>query len=121
MATAYLAIPLVLAAIVAFSGVGKLRRDPYIVKVIHEVVGVPMNYFPLPAACEFAGTVGLVLGIRWPLLGIAAATGLVTYFVGAVVSHLRVGDAKGVGPAAFILTLSAAALALRVLARAPLR
>ena len=74
-----------------------------------------MKYFPFLAACEFAGAVGLVLGIWWPLLGAAAALGLVVYFVGAVVSHLRVGDARGMGPAAFLLTVSAGVLALRIL------
>src|SRR5690349_19278374 len=87
MGIAYLVVAIVLAAMVLFSGVGKLRNDPHIVKVIHETVGVPMKYFPLLAACEIAGAVGLVLGIWWPILGIAAATGLVIYFVGAVVSH----------------------------------
>jgi uncharacterized membrane protein YphA (DoxX/SURF4 family) len=120
MVIAYLAITIVLASIVLFSGIGKLRNDPRIVKVIHEVVGVPMKYLPLLAACELAGVVGLVLGIWWPALGAAAPLGLVVYFVGAIVSHLRVGDAKGIGPAAFLLTVSAGALALRILTSRPL-
>ncbi|MGH9729940.1 MAG: hypothetical protein ACRD4V_15300 [Candidatus Acidiferrales bacterium] len=40
---------------------------------------------------------------------------MVVYFAGAVVAHLRVGDVKGMGPAALILVLCIAALALRVL------
>jgi uncharacterized membrane protein YphA (DoxX/SURF4 family) len=115
MGIAYLVITIFLAAMVTFSGIGKLRHDPHIVQVIHEVVGVPMKYFPLLAACELAGAFGLVLGIWWPLLGVAAGIGLVLYFVGACVSHLRVGDVKGIGPAAFILVVAAAALALRLL------
>jgi len=115
MGIAYLVITIFLAAMVTFSGIGKLRHDPHIVQVIHEVVGVPMKYFPLLAACELAGGFGLVLGIWWPLLGVAAGIGLVLYFVGACVSHLRVGDVKGIGPAAFILVVAAAALALRLL------
>jgi hypothetical protein len=99
----------------AFSGLGKLRRDPKIVRIVHEVVGVPLSYFPHLAACEIAGALGLVLGIWWPFLGMAAGIGLVIYFVGAIVSHVRVGDVKGVGPAAFMLIISVAALALRVL------
>jgi DoxX-like family len=115
MGIAYLAITILLAAIVTFSGIGKIRRDPHILHVIHEVVGVPLRYFPLLAACEFAGALGVVLGIWWPLLGVAAGIGLVIYFAGASLSHLRVGDVKGIGPAAFILALAAAALALRLL------
>jgi DoxX-like family len=71
MGIAYLVITILLAAMVTFSGIGKIRRDPRIVQVIHQVVGVPMKYFPLLAACEFAGALGVVLGIWWPLLGVA--------------------------------------------------
>jgi uncharacterized membrane protein YphA (DoxX/SURF4 family) len=116
MGIAFLVVAVVLASMVLFSGIGKLRNDPHIVKVIHETVGVPMKYFPLLAACEIAGAFGLVLGIWWPILGIAAAIGLVIYFLGAIVSHVRVGDIRGIGPAAMLLTMSAAALILRVLA-----
>lgn len=115
MDIAYLVIVVLLVAILVFSGVGKLRHDPYIVKVIHETVGVPMKHFPILAACEFAGAAGLVLGIWLPMLGLAAGAGLLLYFAGAIWSHLRAGDAKGIGPAAFLLTMSAAAVALRVL------
>jgi hypothetical protein len=61
---------------------------------------------------------GLVLGIWWPWAGLAAGVGLVIYFVGAVVSHLRVHDTKGIGPAVFMLMVAAGALALRVLTQA---
>lgn len=115
MHIAYLAITLAFVLMVSYSGVGKIRRDPLPVEVVHETVGVPLKYFPLLAACEFAGAVGLVVGIWWPPVGIAAGIGLVLYFVGAVVSHLRVGDVKGIGSAAFMLVVAAAALVLRVL------
>lgn len=113
MHTAYLVITVLFALLVSFSGVAKIRRDPRVVKVVHETVGVPFKYFPLLAACEFAGAVGLVVGIWWAAIGIAAGIGLVLYFVGAIVSHLRVGDVKGIGAAAFMLVLAAGALALR--------
>jgi DoxX-like protein len=114
MGTVYLVMAVLVALMVAFSGLGKVRRDRRQVKVIHETVGVPLKYFPLLAVCEFAGALGLLAGIWWPTLGVAAAIGLVLYFVGAIVSHLRVGDIKGVGPAVFMLVLAAGALAVRV-------
>lgn len=40
MGIAYLVITILLAAMALFSGFGKLRNDPHIVKVIHETVGV---------------------------------------------------------------------------------
>ena len=115
MSIAYLVISILLAAIVTFSGIGKIRHDPYIVHSIHEVVGIPLKYFPVLATCEFAGALGVVLGIWWPCLGFAAGIGLVIYFVVATMSHVRVGDVKGIGPAAFMLVIAAAALALRIL------
>lgn len=115
MGVAYLAVTSLVALAVTASAVFKIRRDPNVVKVIHDVVGVPMEYFWLLVACELAGALGLVAGIWWPPLGIAAGIGLVLYFVGACVAHLRVGDVKGVGPAAFMLFASGAALATRLL------
>lgn len=61
----------------AFSGLGKMRREPRQIHVIHETVGIPLKYFPVLASCEFAGALGLVLGVWWPLLGMAAGIGLV--------------------------------------------
>src|SRR2546421_6455593 len=84
-----------LRAMVVFSGLGKIRRIPRIVHGIHEVTGAPLKYFSLLAACELAGALGLVLGIWWPSMEVAARIGLVLYFVGATVSHLRISDVKG--------------------------
>ena len=115
MRTVYLGMTVLVALMAAFSGLGKIRRDPRQVKVIHRTVGVPLEYFPLLAVCEFAGALGLLAGMWRPKLGVAAAIGLVLYFVGAIVSHLRVGDFKGVGSAVFMLVLAAGVLILRVL------
>jgi hypothetical protein len=80
------------------------------VHVIHEVTGVPLKYFPHLAACELAGALGLVLCIWWPSMEVAASIVLVLYFVGATVSHLRISDVKGLGPAVFMLAVTAGAL-----------
>ena len=117
MTTAYYVVTVLFALITAFSGVMKIRHDPNVVKVIHETVGVPLKYFPVLAACELSGAIGLVAGIWFPPLGIAAGAGLVIYFIGAVVSHVRVGDFKGLGSAVFMLALSAGSLALRLVTR----
>jgi len=114
MSLAYTALAVVTSLMVSASGMLKLRRDPKVLKVIHDVVGVPLTFFPLLAACEFAGAVGLVAGIVWRPLGLAASLGLVLYFLGAIIGHMRVGDFKGLGPAAFMLFLAVACLLLRV-------
>ncbi len=117
MIATYLAVTLLAALLATLSGAGKIRQDPRQVKVIHETVGIPLRLFPLLAACEFAGAAGLVAGIWWPRLGVAAGLGLVVYFVGACVSHVRVGDFKGMGSAGFMLAIAVGALAARVLTR----
>ena len=89
MGIASLVVTIVLAAIVLFSGIRKLRNDPHIVKVIHETVGVPMKYFPALAACEVAGATGLVLGIWLPFLGIAAQ-----YWTGNLLCGSRIASAR---------------------------
>lgn len=110
----YLTITLIVAALVAFSAIAKIRRDPHVVQTVHEVVGVSLSYFPLLAACEFAGALGLVLGIFWPLVGIVAAAGLGLYFIGAILAHVRVGDFRGVGPAFLMWVAAMVALGVRL-------
>jgi hypothetical protein len=110
----YLTATLFTAAVVLISAIAKLKRDPHVVEVIHETVGVPLRYLPALAACEVLGALGLIGGIWWPPIGITAGMGLVLYFVGAVVAHIRVGDFAGIGPAAFVLGLSVAALMTRI-------
>jgi hypothetical protein len=117
MSIVYAAVAVVFAIMLTASGMMKVRRDPRSTRIIHDVVGVPLEVFPILAACEFAGALGLLAGIIRPSPGIAASVGLVAYFVGAVVGHLRVGDVKGLGPAAFMLFLSAACLILRAVSR----
>jgi DoxX-like family len=56
-----------------------------------------------------SGAVGLLTGFAVPALGMAAAIGLVLYFICAVIAHLRVRDRK-IGGAVFFLLMAAAAL-----------
>lgn len=110
----YVTITAIVALVVVFSGIMKLRRDPRKVQTVHEVVGVPLSYFPLLAVCQIIGAVGLVLGIVWPWLGIVAGIGLALYFVGAILSHIRVGDLRGIVPAFFMFVAVAIVLIIRL-------
>jgi hypothetical protein len=112
MHTVFLVVTVLFALLSAFSALGKLQRDPRQMKVM-QTVGVAPAYLPFLAACELAGAVGLLSGIWWPAIGIAGGIGLVLYFIGAVVAHLRVGD-KAIAPAAFMWVLAAGTLTLRV-------
>jgi hypothetical protein len=117
MFIAYCVLAVLYAVMLFFSGITKLQHQPEAVQIIHGTVGVPLQFFPLLAACEFAAALGLVAGIRWPTLGFAAAIGAAVYFVGAILSHVRVGDIGGIGGAAFMLVVSLVLLTLRMKTR----
>jgi hypothetical protein len=116
MFNTHIALVVLMSLLAVVSGVAKLRHDPNVVRIVHEVVGVPMKWLPWLAACELAGAAALLLGLAWAPLGMAAAAGLVIYFAGAVVAHVRVGDVKGIGTPMVPLLLAAGCLVTRVLA-----
>ena len=68
--------------------------------------------FPL-GALKAAGALGLLIGIGVPALGVAAATGLVLFFIGALVTHFRARYWDIAPPVAFLL-LGVGSLVLRV-------
>lgn len=104
-----------LAVMAAGSAAKKIQKDPQVVGVIGGTVGVPDRYFPVLAALELAGAAGILIGLWAAPLGIAAAAGLVAYFVGAMVGHLRVGDTKGLAMPLVPLLLSIVVLTLRII------
>lgn len=78
-------------------------------------VRVPRSWLPTLAALKLAGAAGLVVGLLWLRpIGIAAATGLVLFFVGAIVTHIRAGVLSNIAFPGGYLALSAASLALLV-------
>jgi hypothetical protein len=112
MFVAYAVIAVLLAAALMMSAYTKLTHNERTVKGFAEI-GVPVKMFPFLAACEIAGAAGLIIGLWYGPLGIAAAVGLVLYFVGAIVTHLRKGDFKGAPSPLVILIVAATALTLR--------
>jgi hypothetical protein len=118
MHIAYVIIAAIFTVMLVMSARMKLVRDPLAVEVIGGVVGVPLRLFPVLALLEVAGAVGLLAGIALKPLGVAAGTGLVAYFVGAITAHLRKRDLVPghIGPPVTMLAISIAALALRLAA-----
>ena len=69
---------------------------------------VPRSWVPVLGMLLAAGSLGLLTGFAVPVVGTLAAAGLVLYFVGAFVAHLRVGSRQLAGPAVFFVTVAAA-------------
>jgi hypothetical protein len=79
------------------------------VKLVADRVQVSRAWMVPLGTLLASGAVGLLTGFAVPALGLAAAIGLVVYFMCAVTAHLRVGDRQIAGAACFLL-LAAAAL-----------
>jgi len=112
MFTAYLVVTVLAAAANIFSATLDFIRFKQIL-INMAKVGVSESWITILGVLKAAGALGLLVGIRVPLIGTAAAVGLVLFFVGAIITHLR---ARGYsfGLAAVFLLLAVAALVLRV-------
>lgn len=94
------------AAFLSFSGAES-------VKAVADRVRVPRGWMVPLGTLLACGAVGLLTGFAVPVLGLAAAIGLVLYFSCAVTAHLRAGDRKIGAPVLFLL-LAVAALTASV-------
>ncbi|MEV8537031.1 DoxX family protein [Streptomyces sp. NPDC051211] len=113
MFIAFVAVTSLLALALTGSATMTATRHPQIVTNMQNVQ-VPEAWLPRLAAVKAAGAVGLVAGIWLAPLGIAAAIGVVLFFIGAVTAHVRAGD-KALAPALVLGLLAAASLVLRTL------
>jgi DoxX-like family len=114
MFTAYLVVTLLAIAANTFSGVAALVHFKPIIPGMLKV-GVPESWLTFPiGTLKTAGALGLLLGlIGVRLIGMAAAIGLVLFFVCAVYTHLLAGDySPQFGLAIGFLLLAVAALVL---------
>lgn len=102
-----------LAVALMGSGAAKLTKVDRVVENLTGA-GVPLGWFPWLAVIELAGAAGLVVGLGVEPLGVAAAVGVVFYFVGAVIAHVRVKDYRGVIGPVPLLVVAAAVLVLRL-------
>ena len=76
-------------------------------------VHVPRSWLPMLGALKLAGALGLLVGVVGPpAIGIAAASGLVLYFIGAVIAHVRARVFYNIAFPGAYLGLSAVSLVL---------
>lgn len=117
MNTALVVITLITAAATAAIAIADFVPARFVLSNSAEV-GVPPSWLPALGATKLAGAAGIVVGLLGPWqLGIAAAAGLVAFFVGAVATHLRARVLYNIAFPGAYLCLSAASLALMVIVR----
>jgi hypothetical protein len=91
MQIAVIVVSIGLAVFMAVAGflnvffVGDARENQ-----VHLRISVALTRFI--GCCQWAAVVGLIGGLFWRPLGIAAAIGLLLLLVGALLAHRRVGD-----------------------------
>ncbi len=114
MNTAYVVITLTTATVTGAIAVADLIPAPFVLANSAQV-GVPRSWLPALGAVKLAGAAGLIVGLLGlPGLGTAAAIGLVLFFIGAIVTHLRAHVLYNLAFPGSYLCLSAASLALTV-------
>jgi uncharacterized membrane protein YbjE (DUF340 family) len=103
------------AALLVFSAALKLSHRDTVVRG-YARVGVPEDKLDYLAGILVAGAVGLLAGLWWPQIGVAAAAALVCYFLAAVGFHIRAGDSRNLPRPLGFEALAIASLVLRLLA-----
>ena len=77
-------------------------------------LGLPNSWLLPLGALKAAGAIGLLAGIAVPLFGLAAATGLTLFFLGAIFATVRAHWYEHLPYPTTWLVLAVAALALRL-------
>ena len=110
----FVTISLLLAAACLLPAVGKLTGQPRMRKSAAHF-GIPWPRYRLIGVAELAAAAGILIGLWWHSLGLAAAAGMALLLLGAIITHRKAADsAKEIAPAllALLLTLAYLTIAL---------
>lgn len=111
MHIAALILSVLLAVAMLHSGVMKYVRPAWI-RRFADAVHLTDAQLTVLGGLQITATIGLVWGIWFPPFAIAAAIGLVLYFGGAIVVHLRAGDRNLSGAGVFLVLSISTAIVL---------
>jgi hypothetical protein len=105
-------VSILLAALCLVPAAAKLSAQPA-TQASAAHFGVDWPRYRLIGVAELAAAVGILAGLAWHPLGIAAATGMAVLLVGALVAHGRAGDGpKDMTPAVVVLLATIVYLAV---------
>ena len=110
----FITVSLLLAAACLVPGAAKLASHP---KMRHAAAhfGISWSRYRLIGVAELAAAAGVLAGLWWHPLGLAAAAGMALLLLGAVITHRRAADnAKDMAPALLALAITIAYLAIAV-------
>ena len=106
----FVTLSLLLAAACLLPAAGKLLGHP---KMRHAAghFGIPWPRYRLIGVAELAAAGGVLAGLWWHPLGLAAAAGMTLLLLGALITHRRAADSgKETAPALLALAVTIAYL-----------
>ena len=108
----FIALSVLLAAACLVPAVGKLTAQPKMVASAGHF-GLAWERYRLIGAAELAAAVGVLAGLAWGPIGVAAASGMALLLLGAIAVHRRAGDhLREAAPALVALAISLAYIAV---------
>jgi len=113
MNIAYYIVGTIAALWIGFSSYSLFAKKAFVVDSLKDY-GVPQSWWNWLALAKGAGALGLVVGMAIPALGVAAAIGLILYFLGAVATTLRAHSYNTTLYPVLYLIPAAATLALQL-------
>ena len=108
----FVTISLLLTAACLLPAAGKLTSNPKMRKSAAHF-GIPWLRYRLIGVAELAAAGGVLIGLWWHPLGVAAAAGMALLLLGALIAHRRAADSgKEMASALFALAITIAYLAI---------
>jgi uncharacterized membrane protein YphA (DoxX/SURF4 family) len=108
----FVTISLVLVAACLLPAAGKLLGHPRM-RQSAEHFGIRWPRYRLIGVAELAAATGILIGLWWHPLGLAAAAGMLLLLTGALITHRRAADSgKEMAPALIDLAITIAYLAI---------
>jgi hypothetical protein len=105
-------VSLLLAALCLLPAAGKLLGHPRMRQSAAHF-GIAWPRYRLIGAAELAAAAGVLAGLWWHPLGVAAAAGMTLLLLGALITHRRAADSgKEMAPALLVLAVTLAYLAI---------
>jgi hypothetical protein len=86
--TAYVVVAVIATTANSYAAASDFIRPKWLLANMTKL-GVSESWLTKLGVLKAAGALGVLVGIRVPLIGVAAAVGLIRFFVGASIIHLR--------------------------------
>ena len=111
----FVTISLLLAAACLLPAAAKLAGHPKMQQSAAHF-GIPWSRYRLIGVAELAAAAGILTGLWWHPLGVAAAAGMTLLLIGAMITHRRAADSgKEMTPALLALAITIAYLAIALI------